>query len=72
MDKIKKEMTIQEIFYNFPEKRDKLAEVLMKAGLGCIGCALAEYETLEQGLQSHGKSEEEIMTIVKELNLVVS
>lgn len=72
MDKINKEMTIQEIFYKYPEKRDELAKVLMKAGLGCMGCAAAQFETLEQGLDAHGKSSKEISTLISNLNSVLS
>ena len=56
MNQITKDMTIQEIFYKYPENRDELANVLMNAGLGCIGCAAAQFETLEQGLLAHEKS----------------
>lgn len=69
---IKKEMTIQEIFYQFPEKREELAKVLMQAGLGCLGCAAAQFETLEQGLLAHGKSPKEITSIISSLNSVIS
>ncbi|MFA6118768.1 MAG: DUF1858 domain-containing protein [Parachlamydiales bacterium] len=72
MNKITKDMAIQEIFYKFPNKREELADVLMSAGLGCIGCALAQYETLEQGLQAHGKTSQEISTIINSLNSVIS
>lgn len=72
MDKITKDMTIQEIFYKFPEKRDDLANVLMQAGLGCLGCAAAQFETIEQGLLAHGKSSEEIDKILSGLNSVIS
>lgn len=71
MANIMKEMTIQEIFYKYPDKREELAMVLMKAGLGCLGCAAAQFETLEQGLLAHGKSPKEITTIISDLNSVV-
>lgn len=66
--KITKDMTIQEIFYTFPEKKEKLADVLMQAGLGCFGCAGAQFETIEQGLMAHGKNQEEIDKMLKDLN----
>ena len=72
MDEIDKNITIQEIFYKYPEKRDELANVLMNAGLGCLGCAAAQFETLEQGLLAHNKSEEEIQTIINELNTIIT
>jgi len=72
MNKITKTMTIQEIFYKFPEKRDELAKVLMQAGLGCLGCSAAQFETIEQGLLAHGKNSTEINTIINDLNSVIS
>jgi hybrid cluster-associated redox disulfide protein len=72
MDKIIKDMTIQEIFYKYPDKRNELAKVLMQAGLGCLGCAAAQFETLEQGLLAHGKSDKEINLIINSLNSIIS
>ncbi|HEU63940.1 MAG: hypothetical protein KR126chlam4_00781 [Candidatus Anoxychlamydiales bacterium] len=68
---ITKDMTIQEIFYNFPDKKDALADVLMQVGLGCCGCAGAQFETIEQGLMAHGKSQEEINKTLSDLNSVI-
>ncbi len=62
--KITKEMNIIEIL----EKNPNAAEILMKAGLGCIGCAMAHTETLEQGLQAHGFESKEIEEVMKKLN----
>lgn len=61
---IKKDMNIGEIIKNKPET----AEVFMQAGIGCIGCAAAQFETLEEGLKAHGKSDEEIDDFVNKLN----
>lgn len=72
MNKILKDMTIQEIFYKYPDKRQELAKVLMEAGLGCLGCAAAQFETLEQGLLAHGKSPKEITSVINSLNSVIS
>jgi hybrid cluster-associated redox disulfide protein len=69
---ITKEMPIQEIFNSFPDKKGEIAEILMSVGLGCIGCALAQFETLEQGLLAHGKSPKEIASIINSLNSVIS
>lgn len=72
MMKITKEMTIAEIFYKFPENQDALAEVLMKSGLACVGCAAAQFETLEQGFLAHGMSSSELEKIISDLNSVIS
>lgn len=69
--KIKKEMLISEIFEKFPGQKEKLAEVMYEKGLHCVGCALASYETLEQGCKVHGLSEEEMKGLLKELNQII-
>ena len=71
MEKISKDMTIQEIFYNFGKKKEALAQVLMDAGLSCMGCAASQFETLEQGLMAHGKSEEEVVSVLNNLNSIL-
>ncbi|MEK6926218.1 MAG: DUF1858 domain-containing protein [Nanoarchaeota archaeon] len=45
-------------------------EVLLDAGLGCIGCPMSAHETIEQGCKGHGMSDEEIQEIINELNSV--
>jgi len=68
---ITKDMTIEEIFLHYPEQKQMLAEVLMSVGLGCCGCSGASFETLEQGLQAHGKSQGEIDEVLMALNSVI-
>ena len=46
----------------------KAVEILFKAGLTCIGCPMAQQETLEQGCKAHGMNKKEIKKLVKELN----
>ena len=58
---ITKEMSIQEIVNSCPES----VEVFAAYGLGCIGCAMASYETLEQGAIAHGL---DVDKLVKDLN----
>ena len=62
--KITKEMNIMEVL----DKNPDAAEILMKAGLGCIGCAMAHAETLEQGLQAHGFESKQINEVIEKLN----
>lgn len=50
MKQIEKDMLISEIL----EINEELAEVLMEAGMHCIGCAAAHGETLEQACEVHG------------------
>lgn len=63
--KITKEMTFEEIL---SLKKEKAAEILFGAGMHCIGCPSARYETLEQGCLSHGMSKKQIEEIIKKLN----
>ena len=70
--KITKDMTISEIFQKFPESQDKIAEILMNAGLACVGCAASQFESLEQGLKNHGINEETTSKVISDLNSAVS
>ena len=58
---INKDMTIEEILEKYTEK----AEILMDAGMHCIGCIAASGETLEQACEVH---EIDADDLVKELN----
>lgn len=57
-------MTIGEILKANPNALN----VLEKFGLGCAHCSLNTMETLEQGAEGHGLSEEEIKSIVADLS----
>lgn len=56
-----KDTTIGEILEKAPEK----AEVLLAAGMHCLGCPASQEETLEEACQMHGIDVEEL---VKNLN----
>ena len=62
-NKITKEMSFSEII----EKHPKAIEILLGKGMHCIGCPMAQMESLEQGALAHGLDADEI---VKELNAV--
>ena len=47
---ITKDMSIIEIVQKYPDT----VEVLMNAGMGCLGCAAAQFENIEQGAMAHG------------------
>ena len=64
MEEIKKDQLISEIIEAHPDT----VEVLMDVGLHCIGCPMRSQETLEQGCQAHGMSDEKIDELVKRLN----
>ncbi len=52
------------------EKKPEAIEVLFNAGVMCVGCGMAQYETLEQGMKVHGFSDEDIDKVVKEINKI--
>ncbi len=68
---ISRSMTINEIFSNFPQKAQKLAQEITNAGLHCVGCSASTWETLEAGMLGHGYSEEEIDQLVDNLNAIL-
>lgn len=63
-EKITKQTNIVEAL----EMNPNTAEILMNAGLGCIGCSMAHAETLEQGLMAHGFEPKQIDEVIEKLN----
>ncbi len=61
---ITKEMSIGTIVQNHPQT----VPVFLNHGLMCIGCAVARFETLEQGALAHGI---DVDALIKDLNSVV-
>jgi len=57
-------MKIMDVVSTKPEA----SEVLYEIGLGCAGCMMSGFETLEQGCKGHGMSDEEVDEVVKMLN----
>lgn len=68
---ISRTMTIDDIFEFFPARAQKLAQVLTNAGLHCVGCRAATWETLEVGCKTHGMTDEQIDKLVINLNDVL-
>ena len=64
-------MTIEQILGMFPYKAQRLSQEITNAGLHCVGCHAAVWETLEGGMLGHGKSEEEIDELVRRLNALL-
>lgn len=58
MSVITKDMSIIDIVQKHPQT----IEVFRNYGLGCIGCAAARFENLEQGAQAHGMDVEALLT----------
>lgn len=70
--KITKDMTIEEVFTRFPQKSQKLAQEMTNAGLHCVGCSASTWETLEAGLFGHGMTEEDLESMLKKLNHILT
>ncbi|KHM51507.1 MAG: DUF1858 domain-containing protein [Anaerovibrio sp.] len=47
---ITKDMSIMEVVTKYPDT----VPVFMESGMGCIGCAAAHFENIEQGASAHG------------------
>lgn len=62
---ITKDMSIMEVVQKYPDT----AMVFMYAGMGCLGCAAAHFENIEQGALVHGI---DIDALIDALNEVAS
>lgn len=68
---IHRHMTIEQILSMFPYKAQRLSQEITGAGLHCVGCQAATWETLEAGMLGHGMSEEAIERLVMRLNALL-
>ena len=48
--KITRDMSIMDVVQKYPET----ANVLIDAGMHCLGCAAAHFENIGQGAEAHG------------------
>lgn len=69
--KIHRQMTIETILSMFPFKAQKLSQEITNAGLHCVGCHAATWETLEAGMYGHGMNDEAIDRLVDRLNALL-
>ena len=53
---------------DFVQKYPSVVEILTDQGVHCVGCGAAVFETLEQGLKGHGKSDEVITKVIVDIN----
>ena len=58
---INKDMTIGELLEKAPEK----ADILLEAGMHCLGCPASQAETIAEACEVHGIDVEEL---IKRLN----
>lgn len=69
--KIHPQMTIEEILSLFPYKAQRLSQEITNAGLHCVGCHAATWETLEAGMMGHGMNQVAIDRLVGRLNALL-
>ena len=60
---ITKDMSIIEVVQQYPDT----AMVFMYAGMGCLGCAAAHFENIEQGCQAHGIDADALVDALNEV-----
>jgi iron-sulfur cluster assembly protein len=61
---ITKDLTIGSMVKKYPQ----IVPTLMSFGVHCVGCHVAEFETLEQGLMGHGFTAEKVDEAIVKLN----
>lgn len=64
MDTITRSMPIGEVVQTYPQT----IEVFLKHGLMCFGCAIAQFENVEQGAMAHGIN---VDALINDLNAAV-
>ena len=55
---IDKDMKIGDLLQKYPEK----ADILLEAGMHCLGCPASQAETLAEACEVHGIDVEELLT----------
>ncbi len=61
--KISKDMTISKVVAKYPET----IEVFLEHGMGCLGCGIAQFETIEQGATAHGIDLKKLMDALNKM-----
>lgn len=62
---VTKDMSIIEVVQKYP----KTVEVFRNYGMGCLGCAAARFENIEQGALAHGI---DVDALIADINKSVS
>ena len=65
---VTKDMTIGDVVAKYPDA----GMILTQWGLHCVGCHVNPYETIEQGSLGHGMTDEQIDSMVTEVNRFLS
>ena len=61
--KITKDMNIIEVVQKYPDT----AMVFMYAGMGCFGCHVAQFESIEEGALAHGVDPDKLVEALNEI-----
>lgn len=61
---VTKEMLMGEILNT--DKAEIIADILMQAGMHCVGCPSAQMESLEEACAVHGINVDEVITKINE------
>jgi len=61
---ITRHMKIMDVVADHPEA----IEVMFKYGLHCVGCHVAQFESVEDGAKAHGMSDKDIDKMIHEMN----
>ena len=59
---IEKNINLVELMQNYPDKVD----VLLEAGMHCLGCMASQFETLEEACMVHGIDVDELLAKLNE------
>ena len=62
---VTKEMLMGEILNT--DKAEVIADILMQAGMHCVGCPSAQMESLEEACAVHGINVDEVITKINEV-----
>lgn len=62
--KITKKQKMSKIISENPDA----VEILFNSGLSCVGCPMAQQETLEEGCKAHGMNDKDIDELLKKVN----
>ena len=65
---ISKDMLVADIVEKYPQ----IVPILQGYGLHCVGCVMAGFDTLENGIKIHGMDKETFTMLLKDVNTVAS
>lgn len=60
--KVNKDMTFKEVLDMGP----RVVQVFVKYNMGCVGCAAAKFESIEQGAKAHGVNLDDLLRDLNE------